>query len=169
MIADRLKMTTPEAFGRLFLVWRWFDQQTEDGNALAVSDAYIDHIAGAVGMAKAMREVGWLTSADNNFVGIKLPNFTRHNGKTAKSRALTARRVATHKQRIGNDAGVTSALPREEKRRYIKPTGDIRPEGQNQWWVSQEATLAKAQELGISTRGRDWNQLKADIREKLAA
>lgn len=172
MIAERLKITTAEAFGRLFLVWRWFDQQTEDGNALAVTDSYIDHIAGVIGMAQAMREVHWLTLADNDLVGIKLPNFERHNGKTAKSRALTARRVSAHKQRSGNVVGVTSALPREEKRRYIKPTGDPRPEKQNtssQWWASREATLAKALELGISTRGRDWDQLKSDIREKLAA
>lgn len=172
MIAERLKLTTAETFGRLFLVWRWFDQQTEDGNALAVTDSYIDHIAGVSGIAQAMREVGWLGLADNNLVGVKLPNFDRHNGKTAKSRALTARRVSIHKQRTGNVGSVTSALPREEKRRYIKPAGDTRPESQKpgaQWWATQEATLAKAQELGISTRGETWDALKRLIREKSAA
>lgn len=169
MIADRLKLSIPETFGRLFLVWRWFDQQTEDGNALAVNDSYLDHIAGVTGMAQAMREVGWLTLADNDLVGVKLPNFDRHNGKTAKSRALTARRVATHKQRTGNVVAVTSALAREEKRRDIKPTGDSRPESQKpRYWESPDAALARAKELGLNTRGESFDALKRAIRDKEA-
>jgi hypothetical protein len=116
-IAAALNISIPEAFGRLFLVWRWFDQHTEKGNAANVSAAYIDHIAGVAGFAQAMQSVRWLDAQPNNALGCALPNFDRHNGKTAKSRALTSKRVAKHKERNANDALTHPTLPREEKRR----------------------------------------------------
>jgi len=120
--------------GKLLRVWRWFDQHTLEGNAPGVSAALLDRIAGVTGFANAMAKVGWLIISDE---GISLPNFDRHNGETAKSRALTAKRVAKHKANSkGNDAGnaasVTSPLPKEEKNKEEvnnppnppSPTGD---------------------------------------------
>lgn len=121
-IASQLGIPVPEAFGRLFLVWRWFDAHTEKGNGDNVTSAYIDHIAGVTGFADAMRSVGWLSGGDGQSCGIGLPNFSAHNGKTAKSRALTARRVAMHKKREGNDKVTLIPLPREEKRREVTPS-----------------------------------------------
>jgi hypothetical protein len=61
---------------------------------------------------------------------ISLANFDRHNRKTTKNPAITANRVAKHRSGNGTDVStalpnygkcnapsVTSALPREEKRR----------------------------------------------------
>lgn len=172
MIAERLKIDPITAFGRLFLVWRWFDQQTRDGNALSVTDSYIDHVAGVTGMAQAMRDVGWMTRADNDLVGVKLPNFERHNGKTAKTRALTARRVLTHKQRKGNDAVTRSALPREEKRRVLKPLGDSSPERQNLgrfWELDGQELCNAAHSIGVNTLGQSRQSIIAAIRAKLDA
>lgn len=101
--------------GKLLKIWRWFDQQTLDGNAPSVTLALLDCISGVTGFAKAMCDVGWLKTGDS---GLMLPNFSRHNGKTAKQRCLTAKRVANHKSNAeGNADSVTGALPREEKRR----------------------------------------------------
>lgn len=100
--------------GKLFKLWRWFDQHTEEGNAANVTPALLDRIIGVTGFVEAVESVGWLTINDD---GISLPNFDRHTGKTAKTRALTAKRVALHK---GNAENVTCALPREEKRREDK-------------------------------------------------
>ena len=105
--------------GKLFRLWRWFDQQTMDGNAHGVTKALLDRHVGVTGFCDAMESVGWLTISDD---GISLPNFDRHNGNTAKSRALTAKRVANHKSNAtanakGNGSSVSRALPREEKRR----------------------------------------------------
>ena len=108
--------------GKLFRVWRWFDQQTTDGNAHGVTSALLDRIAGVSGFAQAMQKVGWLiVSAD----GLELPNFEKHNGATAKSRAQTAKRVASHRASEPSNAEsnaptVTPALAREEKRREEK-------------------------------------------------
>jgi hypothetical protein len=104
--------------GKLFRVWRWFDQQTTNGNAHGVTTSLLDRIASATGFAQAMIEVGWLTVSDS---GLELPNFEKHNGATAKSRAQTAKRVANHRALDGcNGATVTGALAREEKRREEK-------------------------------------------------
>lgn len=105
--------------GKLLKVWRWFDQQTMDGNAVSVTLPLLDCIAGVIGFANAMLKVGWLEVSD---VGVSLPNFERHNGKTAKQRCLGAKRAASHKSNAkgngkSNANSVTSALPREEKRR----------------------------------------------------
>jgi hypothetical protein len=108
--------------GKLLKVWRWFDQHTVDGNAVNVTATLLDRLIGVTGITKAMEKVGWLVIKET---GLTLPNFDRHNGKTAKERALTAKRVASHKaSKSGNGVSVTPALPREEKRRediYIPP------------------------------------------------
>lgn len=110
--------------GKLLRVWRWFDQHTVDGNAAGVTSALVDRIVGVNGLCDAMASVGWLV-VDGS--GITLPNFSRHNGKTAKQRALTAKRVSDHKKNGGKGNADTvskvtltplpTALPREEKRR----------------------------------------------------
>jgi hypothetical protein len=101
--------------GKLMRVWRWFDQQTVNGNAPSVTAALLDRLLGVSGLCQAMANVGWLVIDDH---GLTLPNFDRHNGKTAKDRALTAKRVATHKSNVKGNADIVSdALPREEKRR----------------------------------------------------
>lgn len=109
--------------GKLFRVWRWFDQHTVDGNAASVSPALLDRIACVSGFASAMQSAGWLTVSEQ---GLSLPNFDRHCGETAKKRALTAQRVARHAKKAAANAkpnaepnadGVSQALPREEERR----------------------------------------------------
>jgi hypothetical protein len=108
--------------GKLFRLWRWFDQQTIDGNAPSVTPALLDRIVGVSGFINAMQKVAWIIVTDD---GISLPNFDRHNGQTAKDRALTAKRVAKHKgnakpNATGNAGTVSGSLPREEKRREEK-------------------------------------------------
>jgi len=123
-ITARMGWDDPDlAVGKLFRVWRWFDQHTTDGNAHGVTLALLDRIAGVTGFGAAMQFAGWLIVSDD---GISLPNFDRHCGKTAKERAQTAKRVASHKSNAKANAQgnavtvtntVTDALPREEKRR----------------------------------------------------
>lgn len=115
--------------GKLVRVWIWFDAHTTDGNAVGVTFALLDSVAGATGFGEAMANSGWLTVNDD---GLSLPNFDRHNGETAKSRALGAKRAAKRRARSDSNAGsvtksaqsnadsVTKSAPREEKRREEK-------------------------------------------------
>lgn len=105
--------------GKLMRLFRWFDQQTLDGNAPSVSAALLDRIIGVSGFVQAVADVGWIVIEGKS---IHLANFDRHNGATAKSRAQTAKRVANHKTNAaanaeGNARTVSEALPREEKKR----------------------------------------------------
>jgi hypothetical protein len=118
-MAGILNMNADEVFGKLFRVWRWFDQHTENGNAVGVSYSLIDRVAGVAGFAEAMTLSGWL---NQNGHLLSLPNFSRHNGKTAKNRALTNERVAKHR----NAETVTKTVTREEKRRSNTPPTPLR-------------------------------------------
>ena len=108
--------------GKLMKVWRWFDQHTIDGNADSVTPALLDRLIGVTGLTQAMANVGWMVITDT---GLHLPHFNRHNGKTAKDRALGAKRAANYRSSDESNADsvtdtVTDALPREEKRREEK-------------------------------------------------
>lgn len=110
--------------GKLMKVWRWFDQHTDGGNASGVTLALLDRVIGVTGFAQAMVNVGWLVVSEQ---GLSLPNFDRHNGDTAKTRAQTAKRVAKSKTNAKGNATVTqaplpSALPREEKEKRYSVT-----------------------------------------------
>lgn len=102
--------------GRLVKLWAWADQYTTDGNA-DVTLGYVDSMLDCLGFADALVLVHWLEVPENG--RIRIPNFERHNGKSAKKRALTANRVQAHRsnapvtqtKRISNAERVT----REEK------------------------------------------------------
>lgn len=130
-IAARTEMDPDAVIGKLLRVWTWFDEQSEDGNAPSVTKMLLDRKVGVTGFCDAMVQAGWMI--DDGKI-ISLPNFTRHNGKTAKNRSLTARRVSKHKESSnakGNAPSVNNALPREEKRReeVLSPDGDTSPSG----------------------------------------
>lgn len=173
-IAESLGIDPDAVVGKLIRVWAWFDQQTLDGNAKgnatsvtggngvsvtkSATMALLDRKVGVTGFCSAMISVGWMLDDGG---ALTLPNFDRHNGKTAKTRALTAKRVFEHKKKsnAGANAPVTvEALPREEKRREekIKNTGRSqstveRPDGvQPQTW-SDWQTVRKAKRAGPVT------------------
>lgn len=110
-IAALTKLDCDTVVGKLVRVWGWFDQQTTNGNARGVTLTLVDRFANHTGFGKAMQQAGWMTVSKN---GIIMPNFGRHNGQSAKKRALTERRV----KRFRNASDVTKSLP--EKRREEK-------------------------------------------------
>ena len=113
LIADLAGIDPDAVVGKLMRVWGWFDQQTENGNAPSVSKKLLDRAVGVTGFCEHMKSVGWMVESDGV---ISLPHFERHNGKTAKNRLLTAKRVANRKagNAKSNARTVTSALPKED-------------------------------------------------------
>lgn len=121
-MADLLGKTPEEVFGMLFHVWCWFDKQSRDGNAGSVTGnalmRFIDHLVRRPGFAACMKKVGWLTDSG-------MPNFERHNGESAKKRALTNDRVKRSRNAKCNADVTQEALPekrREEKKKEGGPT-----------------------------------------------
>jgi len=123
-MAEKLGIDADAVLGKLVRVWIWADQQTIDGNAHSVTKALLDRTASVAGFADAMITVGWLRTVED---GVQFHNFDRHNGETAKKRALTRRRVEKH--RSGNADSVTDfengnadsvIKRREEKKKHNK-------------------------------------------------
>lgn len=119
-IADLADIDPDAVVGKLMRVWGWFDQQTENGNAPSVSKKLLDRLVGVIGFCEHMKSVDWMIEAEGV---ISLPHFDRHNGKTAKNRLLTAKRVANHKasNAKGNASNVSGALPKEDVEKNKQP------------------------------------------------
>jgi len=118
-IASRLEISRREVASTLMEVWEWADDNTVDCHVPSVTKAFLDELTGVTGIADAMENERWLLETDS---GISFPNFERHNGQTAKERALASNRqkrrrdTVTKPSRSQRDKGVT----REEKRREEK-------------------------------------------------
>ena len=118
-IASLTKLDPDAVIGKLIRVWAWFDKHTTDGNAQGVTFALIDRMVSHVGFGEAMQFAGWLNQRGTV---LSIPKFVRHNGESAKKRALTTERVQRHR----NAASVTKTFPekrREEKRKGIDASG----------------------------------------------
>ena len=121
-IAAKLDIREAEVVGHLHWLWSWADKHSVDGNAVSVTAEWIDRKIGRIGFAAAMVAANWLTIDANT---VTFVNFDRHNGETAKKRAVTNKRVADHREmkRASNSDGVTDvthaalqkALPEEEE------------------------------------------------------
>lgn len=123
-MAANLEIDEDAVVGKLIRFWRWVDDNLADCNAPSVTYSVIDRIANCKNFAKALVAVGWLEGREGR---LTIPHFNRHFGQTAKTRAVTNKRVARHraanKTALGsgqncNGSGVSdvtlNALPEEE-------------------------------------------------------
>lgn len=153
-IAMKLDIDPDAVVGKLLRIWTWFDDHSEKGNAPIVTRALLDRRVGVTGFVTAMIEAGWMQEEGEVLV---LPNFDRHNGQTAKNRALTAKRVSEHKKSNaggnakGNAASVTGALPREEKRREDITNKQTHPFLDDKEFVALFESFQSA-----SSKSHDW-------------
>lgn len=106
-LAAKLNIDQDAALGKCARLWVWADQNSVDGNAMRVTDSFLDRLTNCPGFANALREVGWLSGRD---CLLTIPNFLRHNGQSAKKRALTKDRVELSRANR-NATSVTDSLP----------------------------------------------------------
>jgi len=120
-----LKMDVLSIIGRLHALWSWVDKNSLDGQKMPITFAWIDDYCLTKNFANSLQKVGWLRGKDGQ---ISFPNFDRHNGKTAKTRAETNLRVAksraTKPLQNGNDDVTQKALqkplPEKNKKKIYK-------------------------------------------------
>lgn len=94
-IARELQLDRDTVAGKLMRLWEWADGNTRDGHVPHIAGAAIDEKTGVHGFASAMESVGWLEVDDG---GVTFPNFSRHNGQSAKRRATEAERKAAERE-----------------------------------------------------------------------
>jgi len=132
IMAEFLRIDPDAVLGKLVGIWHWADKNSVDGNDVRVTDAFIDRLAHCRNFASAMREAKWLFGNSGHLV---FPNFDRHNGKSAKNRAQTARRVADHRKRnVENVTSVTQEpllkpLPDKSNIRETSSLSPLPPDG----------------------------------------
>ncbi len=114
MMSARLERDPDEIIGKLLRWWHWLDENTENGNAVSVTKAFIDRITFCEGFANALCQVSWLEGRDGRF---SVPNFDRHNGETAKKRALSQKRTQKHRAKC-NVTNVTDVTQPALQTRY---------------------------------------------------
>ncbi len=150
-IATSTGLSEDTVVGKLHRLWSWADRHTIDGNAPGVTEKWIDRFLGVDGIAQALNSAQWLVlTSSNDAPNVLFPRFDRHNSQSAKSRALTAKRVAVSK---GNAHNVTTALPREDKRRS-KETKAKKSNAFNKPTVEQ--VVAYCLERGNGISGQDF-------------
>ena len=96
-ISQLLGIDPDAVIGKLLRLWSWCDQQSVAGD-LNISAPFLDRLTHQPGFAAALIEVGWMKATAQ---GLRIPNFDRHNGQTAKVRAESNRRIANHRARNG--------------------------------------------------------------------
>ena len=107
-MADILGVDQNAVVGACLRLWIWADQQTSTGNALSVTRKWLDRLMQVNGAADAMIDVGWLTGVDGD---LTLTNYSRHNGKPAKTRAQTASRVKKSRSECNAPSVTQNAKP----------------------------------------------------------
>ena len=69
--------------------WEWADDETLDGAIAGCTPDFIDDLVSLPGFYRAMVGVEWITETPQ---GIVIKNFARHNGESAKRRAMESDR-----------------------------------------------------------------------------
>lgn len=118
-IADELNISADEALGKLIRLWIWADQQTYDGRAGSVTKILLDRVSGVNGFCESLLKCGWMQQSERD--GFVFPNFDRHNGETAKARALNTLRKQKQRMREAETCrAARGTKARPEKRREDK-------------------------------------------------
>lgn len=119
-MAARLRMDQDSIVGKAIRFWVYCDQHGIAGDAMPITEKFIDKLVGKRGFAAALREVGWLDGNDGNLF---VTNYERHNGQTAKSRAMANQRKDRQREKC-HAPNVTFAGhkrgPEEEEEEDIK-------------------------------------------------
>lgn len=124
-MAEALGIDQDAAFGKCIRLWIWADQQTISGDDLIVTPSFLDRLTNCAGFSQQLLIVGWLKNRNGRF---SLPRFDRHNGQTAKNRALSADRM--QRQRYAQSVTETAPdleLDKEKKRRVRRVLANVDP------------------------------------------
>jgi hypothetical protein len=113
-MAARLRLDQDEILGKLFRIWAWADRNSVDGSRMFITRDFLDRLTRKRGFANAMESVGWLVEEDGM---LTFPGFERHNGKSAKARAESNRRMTKTRElrKCCNKSATKSATPSQQK------------------------------------------------------
>ena len=147
-IAGILNIDQDAVVGKLIRVWSWLDQHTTDGRVTFASKTFVDRLAFQPGFGDAMEKVSWLKSSARG--GWAVPNFARHNGETAKSRAQTAKRVAEFRHRKSDTNPLQPAL--HSRYKIVTSESESESESETKSLTDQKTVFPPKKILGQSAQ-----------------
>lgn len=116
-ISSALKADRLSVIGALYVLWSIADNHADEaGNLPDYTAEILDSELGWPGFAEAVCNAGWLRCSDKS---VSFPHFERHNGKSAKRRALDASRKGSVRKK--------SALQTDKKRNRERERERVSP------------------------------------------
>jgi hypothetical protein len=156
-MAGLLGLPRAEVVVRLLKFWEWCDDNiaedsvNADGHAfvkLSPNDgdnmAFLDTLVGTPSFAGSLADVDWIRFRDGR---IELPNFGRHNGETAKSRARNAQNQARRRERAKTQSPANKATPTVSARASpkVSPSGGDKPVTRGEESREEETSIEVSQ------------------------
>ena len=121
VIAAILNIDPDAVVGKLLRIWTWFDAHSQNGDAPETLRCLLERLVNEEGFIDAMQQCGWIEIKKGRMY---LPNFTRHNGQSAKKRVLKNERQSKWRRK-NVDANVDNGASRETSTREEKRREDI--------------------------------------------
>lgn len=149
------------AIGGLHAVWSVFDTHSVDGVLEGYTAETLDHIIGWPGFAQAMIDVEWLASPDGK--SLVMPEFSEHNGQSAKRRAEDQKRKKNSRNSVRNSSAENEdkKRTREREEKNNKPLTPL--QGFDEFW------LAYPKKVGKGAAEKAWAKYSPPVAEVLVA
>lgn len=180
--AEMLGLSRRETLGLFFDYWVWLDKNLSDscpGFVRNVSVKSLDRVLQCDGFAATLAAIGWC-EFDEKAWTLRVTNAERHNGKTAKTRALDAKRQSEKRRNLSGSKRTESGpekrreevLEREAKpprKRTSKsqaqlPEGWSIPEEWIAWALAERKDWNVAHATSVAARFADHWRSKAEAR-----
>lgn len=155
-IAKRLGVSRDEVVGILVRFWSYVERHLPGGRSQNLAwPELVDEILGVEGLCRELQKVGWLKRTRDEVV---IPNYERHLGQVARSRATDARRKA-QSRRVKVAEG--EEKPHAEVVEEVKEKGKQKKlEGhtKEEWVNLLQARTAQGM-VKLNAIGRSWERL----------
>jgi hypothetical protein len=135
--SELLGISDGDAFLLFLRYWVWLDQNLDEsrcGLVPFVSRKSLDRKFKCPGFASILERIGWASFDDEQQI-LTVANWERHNGKSAKSRALEQRKKADQRARLSRSCPDPVPQPagpekrREEKREVQEQHHEVAARG----------------------------------------
>lgn len=147
LFSELLGVPVAQGFGLLVMFWMWCDRNSRNGVVTHASRMSVDTITHTPGFSAALEAIGW-GEFDDSTRTMTLPNFTRHNENTAKTRALGQKRASTFREQDRYETVTRVEKRTEEKSKGVKAS--TAPKG------ASNRKTPPPEGFSVSTSVQDW-------------
>lgn len=160
LLSDLLDLDCPTTVGHLVAFWSWMNRHTSDGTGIKLTKSAIDRKINVSGFAESLIKIGWLSGEEMNF---SIPMYERHNGNSAKARALDAE--AKRIRRAMKSQEDTRPAAKLEEKKPSEKKAEKPPSKTTQKTVSDKCRTKSISNVGLEKRREEKNKDIQDSNE----